>query len=459
VIQRDELGDDAGAAASFEAALDAFFAAECPAEGDLRRCMKSFAALDELHTRRRDWTEQARAYRRMIKRLPTGHAMLPDLWHALGEVYRSRLKRLEEAAAAFEVARSLAPDNDQRREILAELYTLRGGAPASAAAEHHAILAHDPGRVDSYRALVEIHQRAKNLDQAWAACRALVFLEKARPEETALYQRYASTTLAAVKAPITPELRGRLVEPGATGTVASALAAIRAAVATARPSELALRNDQHIAEPKRDGRNHIRLLRYVAIALDRRRPDIYDQAHKLGPLACGLALRDGILCPVVCPRAAYLSLELTAAAFAAGQAISLLEPDRVLSVLFDDDELGSIVAWIAGRKSAGPMTRLLTGAVAPGLRLDEREQLQSARNALSTCDWSAELARWLRSAIITADRVGFLLSGDLHASARMIAASRTTRAGLTPSARILELLRYSVTDDHATIRRHLCGRV
>lgn len=459
VIQRDELDDHAAAAASFEAALDAFFAAECPAGDDLRRCMKSFAALDELHTRRRAFTEQARAYRRMIKRLPPGHAMLPDLWHALGEVYRSRLKRLEEAAAAFEVARSLSPDNDQRREILAELYTLGGGAPGSAAAEHHAILAHDPGRVDSYRALVEIYKRARNLDQAWAACRALVFLEKATPEETTLYQRYASTTLSAVKAPITPELRGRILEPGATGTVATALAAARAAVAAARPSQLALRDDQRIAEPKRDPRNHIRLLRYVAIALERPRPDIYDQPHKLGPLAFGLAPQGGILRPVITPRAAYLSLELTAAAFAAGQAISLLEPERVLSVLFDDDELRSIVAWIAGHKNSGSMSRLLTGAVAPGLRLDEREQLQSARNALSRCDWQSELGRWLRSAVITSDRVGFLLSGDLTASARMIAASRATRGGMTPSARILELLRYSVTDDHATVRRHLCGRI
>ena len=48
------------------------------------------------------------------------------LWHALGEIYRSRLKDYKSATAAFEVCVQLAPDATARHQILAELYQLSG---------------------------------------------------------------------------------------------------------------------------------------------------------------------------------------------------------------------------------------------------------------------------------------------------------------------------------------------
>ena len=48
------------------------------------------------------------------------------LWHALGEIYRSRLKDFRAAAQAFEVAVELEPDSLPRRQILAELYQAAG---------------------------------------------------------------------------------------------------------------------------------------------------------------------------------------------------------------------------------------------------------------------------------------------------------------------------------------------
>jgi tetratricopeptide (TPR) repeat protein len=67
----------------------------------------------------------------MIKRLGTDPA--PDkkqtviaLWHALGEIYRSRLKDYKAAIAAFEVCVQMDPEAVARHQILAELYQLSG---------------------------------------------------------------------------------------------------------------------------------------------------------------------------------------------------------------------------------------------------------------------------------------------------------------------------------------------
>jgi len=458
VICRDEIGDDDAAADWLERALDAYFGAGAPSAADLPRAMKPFVALDSLHTRRRAWAEQARAYRRMIKRLPAGHPVLGDLWHALGEVYRSRLRRYREAAAAFEVARSLNPDDLERRTILAELYQLTSDSPRSAADEHHAVLARDPGRAESYRALEEIYKRARRMDQAWCACRALVFLERATPTETELYRRYRSEQLTEFKASVTPEMRRHIVHPDESGIVALALAVVRAEVAAARPSGLRLRDRQRV-EPGPHEHRRLRLIAHVAAALDRPLPEVYDQTKQVGPLAFGLCRIEEDLQPVLAPRAEYLGADDTTAAFAAGRALSLLEPDRVLSVLFSEAELRSIVTWILGRPEQSAMRALLDNAVGGRMRADQKEQLQHARKALATMDWKRELDRWLRAVVITSDRTGFLVSGDLEASTRVVAGLRGSHAGLTPAARILELLRYSVTDEHASIRRHLCGRV
>ncbi len=460
VIYRDELRAHAEAADLLERALDAFFADRDAAAADLTRCMKPFVALDQLHTQQRDFTEQARAYRRMIKRIPPGNPVLIELWHALGEIYRSRLKRYEEAAAAFGVACKLDPDNVERHAILAELYQrTSGGSPASAAEEHHALLALDPARADSYRALREIYVAAKRMDQAWCACRALVFLERATPEETQLYQRYQSTTLAPPRAPISPDMRSRIVSPGESGTIAVTLALIRGLVARARPYELRLR-DGDIVDPRKDRRKRIRLVAHLAAALGQPFPRVYDQSGRPGPLAFGLCPTGNTLQPVIVARGGYMQLPDKPAAFAVGRALALLDPGRVLAVMFSGDELRAILRWVMNLPEAGaaPLRALLDRETG-NLRLDQREQLERARKRLARADWNADLDRWLRAVVTTADRTGFLLCGDLTEAARAIAQSNEMPGGLTSAARILELLRYSVTDDHANIRRALCGRV
>ena len=159
-ICRDKSGNYKMAAEHYDQCLDAFFAdPEKISESMLPRSMKAFADLDAILTKERAWKQQEVAYRRMIKRLPQDHPLLASLWHSLGEIYRSRLKKHGSAIAALEVARTLAPDNVRCREELADLYLAHGGDHLEKAiVEHQAIIALDPARRQSYSALAEIYK-------------------------------------------------------------------------------------------------------------------------------------------------------------------------------------------------------------------------------------------------------------------------------------------------------------
>jgi tetratricopeptide (TPR) repeat protein len=149
VIRRDELDDPAGSVALLNRALD-----------DAPDLTKAFDALERVLSEVGAWKELARNYRRMIKRLPAEG--LSDLrlrlWTGLGEVSLSQLEDLEMASTALEVAATLDPDNMQRHEQLADVYVTAGPSHVEKAiAEHQWLLARNPDRLASYRALAKLY--------------------------------------------------------------------------------------------------------------------------------------------------------------------------------------------------------------------------------------------------------------------------------------------------------------
>src|SRR5205085_9787905 len=111
-IRRVELKDKPNALAGYDRALDELLT-ESPLQPATRtRALQTFRMIDELLTADRDWTQLEQAYLRMVKRVPEDRRLLVVLWHALGEIYRSRLERLDLAVDAFEVAQSIGPDDE-----------------------------------------------------------------------------------------------------------------------------------------------------------------------------------------------------------------------------------------------------------------------------------------------------------------------------------------------------------
>ena len=456
VIYRDHLNAPDTAAETFEAALDAYFT-DCPTGADLTRSLRTFAELDTLHTNRRAWEQQADAYQRMIARLPAGHPVLVELWHALGEVYRSRLDDLNLAATAFEAARALEPDHIERRAILAELYQITSDDPA-AAHEHHAMLARDPGRAESYRALKSSYLAANNMDQAWCAARALVFLDRAERDEHELFDRYHAHAFAGMKAALTAEMHHALIPDNSAVIMSHAMALLHPVAAAIRSNHLRLRDDQKI-DLDADRTPRVRMLAHIAAALGHELPDLYDQAKKAGPLLATLHRIGDNTRAAIALRRDHMRCSETTAAFHAGRLLSLLDPARVMTQLFDSDELRTVLDWVIGRADDSKLSVELARAAQRHLRADQHEQLQRIRRRLEDADPRRALESWQRVSAITADRVGFVVCGDLAAAADAIATNGAPAPGLTAHSRILELLRFSVTGEHAVIRRHICGRI
>ena len=198
---RDELKSLDEAVDYYDCALDSFFAQpEQLDEQQLPRALKSFEAIDKVLTTKRDWKAQERAYRDMIKRLPTAaatpmfHKLQVGLFDGLGEIYRSRLKQYQSATAGV---RDRAADGSEQRAPRRTAPTAPRSSPSStcvagpdyadkAVEQHMRMLRNEPFKYDSYKALAQIYMDTHQYDKNWCVCNTLAFLKKADPDELAV---------------------------------------------------------------------------------------------------------------------------------------------------------------------------------------------------------------------------------------------------------------------------------
>ena len=158
--------------------------------------LKPFERIDKIMTAKKDWTNQQRNYRKMIKRLGQEvelrrrRRMQLALWHGLGEIYRSRLKMYREAAEAFEVCVRLEPDNLGRHQILAELYQVQGPECYDKAIREYRLLiarAKEPkDMVPALKILRRLYAELGKYDQVWCVASTLSYLEAGRRRGAAL---------------------------------------------------------------------------------------------------------------------------------------------------------------------------------------------------------------------------------------------------------------------------------
>ncbi len=160
--------------------------------------LEAFQSIDQILTRQREWKALEQNYRKMIQRVQKagssfdkGPALLFTLYRNLGEVYRSRLRRLDYAISAYELASKSRPNDTAIREILAELHETQGDL-GKAVDQHRYMVARDPQRFESYHKLYGLYRKAKNHDHAWCVAGLLCTLGKATDEEDKFYHEYVS---------------------------------------------------------------------------------------------------------------------------------------------------------------------------------------------------------------------------------------------------------------------------
>ena len=467
-VHRDKRRDDMAALRLYARALDVLVDAGQDVSGDdATQMLKAFAEANAIYVRKRMWADQESAYRRMIRRLPAGHRLLAQLWHGLGEVYRTRLRQRSNAITAFEIARDLEPENIERREHLAALYVSAGPDSADKAiAEHQAILDQHPTRYDSYVQLGRILLGLGRYDEAWCVCRALVFLGKASTQARQYFAQYNALGLQRATRRMTPDRWSHIYHPLEDRLISSILSMVWRDVAAIRaqsPRTLGLRKRDlatraHFKAPR------VQLVSYAAQALGLRTPDVYVQHRQHGNVAfASCKQRDG-MSPALVLRAHYFSTpDDRVAAFNLGKKMCYLRPDHVLALAYESvAQLQGIFEWAVRRPanewSAHADAELideLSRTVTPRVGPSRWEQLQRLVHRERQSKKPRELHSWRVAIDHTADRTGFVLCNDLATAAAQITSEHAWPGMPDPQTRISALLRYSVSTDYFAVRRHL----
>jgi tetratricopeptide (TPR) repeat protein len=459
VIRRDELDDPAGAVALLNRALD-----------DAPDLTKAFDAIERVLADVGAWRELARNYRRMIKRLPAEG--LSDLrlrlWSGLGEVSVTQLEDMEMAATALEVATSLDPDNVQRHEQLADVYVAAGPThQEKAIAEHQWLVAHDADRLGSYRALAKLYGDVHAYDKLWCVAATLSFLRKADPELQAFYETHRPREFRAAKRAFNDETWLRVVHPDEDrfiDAIFMLLGQFVAAAAAQQHQVVGLRRKERV-DVAVDQRVPTRILRYVAETLELATPDLFFKESEPQSLAFFNLQEKGVLTPALVigkgieQRGSELEL-----VFEMAKRMAFLRPERYVR-----SAVPSVPALDVALRAALALGGVPIGNGAHNGEVDQltsdlrrlvpkpvTDQLAAVgRKLFSARGDVIDVQGWMGAADLTAARVGFALTNDLAAAARVISTEPVAGSPVSPKHRLKDLLAYSVSEDYFTVRKFL----
>ena len=449
-IYRDEIKSAEDAVECFNLALD-----------NSLENLKAFEAIDKILTQQKDWKQLERNYRKMIHRIAgKGKKDIEiNLWHFLGEIYRTRMGQFEAAAEAFKMASMLDPDNVTRHEILAELYTKMPDKLEDAVAQHLALIEQNPYKVDSYKALRRLYFEHRQYDKAWCLCATLAFLKKADAEEQQFFEQYRTRGTVRAQARLDNERWIKdLFHKDESVYVGKIFEIVTRAVRSLKIQPI--KNFGLKKTQKRATNDTLMISKtffYVAQVINLPVvPELYLQEESPGGLnfavtepmasACGSALLTG-----------YSPQDLL---FLVTKHLTYYRPEHYLRwVLPSHGELKGLM--LACLKIGNPGMNIpdKDGVVGQWQRELEKimtsmevDNLQKVVARFVKSGEQADLKKWIRSLELTACRAGFLLSNDLETAAKMIQAETTAVDDLSPKEKIKELVLFSVSEEYFRLR-------
>ena len=466
-IRRFQTREEAAAADDYERALDALLSGSDPLDEPTRTsALEVFQRLDELLVAQAAWPRQERAHRLLIKRLPPDDARLVELWHALGEINRTRLQHYETAIYAFETAHALDPHTSPERvRLLAELYALVGKEAPARATDHAARLVDaDPDNPDVYRAMGRACVQAGRLDEAWCVSRALVLLKKATAEEQELYQRYQAHERAKTKG-VLDEETWALLRDDAEDRVVSAIFALtwEGPVALrsgpAKSFQLKSKEKLKVEDPSR---TIGKIFQTAARVLNAPLPHVYVQPERPGRLLLANCVENGVLAPaVIVGRDLMTGYRDTEIAFSVASLLALLRPAWYLRLSLPavaelEAALAAAVGLIRGEAAARPEPAPLQASFSTEMhkRLTP-ETAERLRGLMERLSERPNLSRWRDGVDAAARRAGLLVCGDLEAAVRMVSTEPAPPDGPAARDKVRELVVFSVSPGYFAARRAL----
>jgi tetratricopeptide (TPR) repeat protein len=440
--------------------------------------LKAFERIDKIMTAKKDWKNQERNYRKMIKRIGQDppeerKATVVALWHALGEIYRSRLKDFKSATAAFEVCVQLDPTATARHQILAELYQLSGPESYDKAMGAYRTLiksTQDFGQMAVYmKTLRKLFMETRQYDRAFCVAGAMVFLHKADAEETQFFEQYKPKTFTRAKARLTEELWRNIYHPDEDRYISAVFASVSKAVAAAKAREHKIWGLKR--KEKRDVANDqlvfSKIFNYVAQVLGVEQPELYIRPEMPGELELANARENTVLTPSFVVGSHLLQgrpeKEL---AYVVGKKLALMRPDHFVrwpNVVPTLVELKAV--FFAALRLVLPKLEVKADLVQPVneyvkvlpklIPPQMLEQLGAVVKKFIAAKGEADINKWATAVDLTATRAGFLICNDLDVSARMVNTEPVSIGVAEPKDKLRDLVLWSISDEYFTLREHL----
>jgi hypothetical protein len=387
-----------------------------------------------------------------------------NLWHFLGEIYRSRMGNFSAAADAFRMASKLDPDNLDRHKILAELFMMIPDQWENAVEEHQYLIRKNPYRVDSYKALRKIYFDTRQYDKAWCLCATLSFLKKADPEELQFFEQYRTKGMIRAQSrldnekwikelfhsdedlyigkifeTILPSVRKFKVQPqkvfglkkkdrhdlmNSTIAFAKTFSYVAQVISLPFMPELYLRPDQSMG------------LQY---AITEPPASVVGQLLLSGFTPQDLTFEIGRHLAYYRGEHYIRWVEPTTA----GLRILILSAIKVVNQQFKTppDPSGVIDQTV----------QILNTSLTP----TAREQLSALVRKFISQRGDVDIKKWVNSVELTACRCGFLLCNDIQSAARMIQNQSATVGDVPAKEKIKELVLFSVSEQYFALRQAL----
>jgi hypothetical protein len=387
------------------------------------------------------------------------------IYDALGELYQAHLVDQEMAAQAYEEAHLLDPENKSRLEKLAAIYDADPeGFKEKGIQLQEALLAQNPYRQESYKALRKVYTVARDADASWALCQALSVLKLAEPDEERFYDRMRAETAAPAQQAFTDDDWFQYVaHPTLDPLLTSIFALIEPAVVKARSQSLTQTglSDEMRIDPGSHDAPLAQTLYYAAGVLGVELPDVLANPNDAGGLSYlhtetpTLAMGQVALSPEVPPQVA---------AFVAARQLAFTRRGLYLRQFVQTGT--ALKAWLFAAiklsSPAFPVASDLEGSVNDALTAlkthltsDAKDHLASTVSRLIQSGSSLDLKKWFAAVDLTADRAGLIVAHDLATATEVAKATQEQGASVDGDDRFRELVIFATSHSYLQMRRQL----